>query len=56
MAPYGIAIPKNPPELTTAIQKALQKLMDDGDYDKILANWGLADAGIKTAEVNKALY
>ncbi|OJV26171.1 MAG: hypothetical protein BGO26_00405 [Actinobacteria bacterium 69-20] len=56
VAPYGIAIPKNPPELTTAIQKALQKLMDDGDYDKILANWGLADAGIKTAEVNKALY
>lgn len=56
VAPYGIAIPKNPPELTTAIQKALQKLMDDGSYEKILANWGLQDAGIKTAEVNKAIF
>jgi polar amino acid transport system substrate-binding protein len=56
VAPYGIALPKEPAELTTAIQKAMQKLMDDGDYGKILANWGLEDAGIKTAEVNKAVF
>lgn len=55
VAPYGIAIPKNPAELTTAVQKALQKLMDDGDYTKILDNWGLTDEGIKTATINKAV-
>lgn len=56
VAPYGIAIPKEPAELTGAVQKALQKLMDDGSYGKILDNWGLGEEGIKTAEVNKALY
>lgn len=56
VAPYGIAVPKEPAELTGAIQAALQKLMDDGDYGKILANWGLEDAGIKTAELNKAVF
>jgi polar amino acid transport system substrate-binding protein len=56
VAPYGIAIPKEPAELTTAVQKAMQKLMDSGDYGKILSNWGLDDAGIKTAEINKAIY
>lgn len=56
VAPYGVAVPKEPAELTTAVQKAMQKLMDDGDYQKILANWGLEDAGIKTAEVNKAIF
>ncbi|MEO7124987.1 MAG: ABC transporter substrate-binding protein [Nakamurella sp.] len=56
VAPYGIAIPKTPAELTSAVQKAMQKLIDDGSYGKILANWGLEDAGIKTAEVNKAIF
>jgi len=56
VAPYGIAVPKDPAGLTTAIQKALQKLMDDGSYQKILDNWGLGDSAIKTAEVNKAIF
>ncbi len=56
VAPYGIAIPKEPAQLTPAIQKAVQKLMDDGAYQKILANWGLEDAGITKAEINKAIY
>jgi len=56
VAPYGIAVPKDPAGLTTAIQKALQKLMDDGSYGKILDNWGLGDSAIKTAEVNKAIF
>jgi polar amino acid transport system substrate-binding protein len=56
VAPYGIAVPKQPAALTTAIQKALQKLMDDGSYQKILDNWGLGDSAIKKAEVNKAIY
>ncbi len=56
VAPYGIAVPKKPAELTTAVQAALQKLMDDGSYLKILANWGLDDAAITKAEVNVAVF
>jgi polar amino acid transport system substrate-binding protein len=56
VAPYGIALPKKPAELTTAVQRAVQKLMDDGDYAKILDNWGLSDGAIDKAEVNKAIF
>lgn len=56
VAPYGIAVPKQPAELTTAVQAALQKLIDDGSYVKILANWGLDDAAITKAEVNVAVF
>lgn len=56
VAPYGIAIPKEPAQMTAAVQAALQKLMDDGSYKKILDNWGLGDAAISKAEINKAVY
>ncbi len=55
-APYGIAIPKEPAELTTAIQAAMQNLMDTGSYAKILDNWGLSGGAITTAQVNGAVY
>ena len=55
-APYGIAIPKDPAELTPAIQAAMQHLMDSGDYQKILANWGLTGGAITTAQINGAVY
>ena len=55
-APYGIAIPKDPAELTPALQAAMQHLMDSGDYQKILANWGLTGGAITTAQVNGAIY
>jgi len=54
IAPYGIAIPKASTELTTAVQKALQKLIDDGSYGKILANWGVSSGAVKTATINAA--
>ncbi|MGI8417206.1 MAG: ABC transporter substrate-binding protein [Nakamurella sp.] len=54
IAPYGIAIPKNPAELTPLVQQAVQKLMDDGDYAKILSNWGVQAGAITKSEVNKA--
>lgn len=56
VAPYGVAVPKEPAELTDVVQAAMQKLMDDGDYGKILENWGLEDAGISKAEVNIAVF
>lgn len=54
VAPYGIAVPKEPAALTPAIQKALQKLIDNGSYTKILTNWGVASGGVKTATINAA--
>ena len=54
-APYGIAIPKEPAELTPAIQAAMQHLMDTGAYGKILDNWGLTGGAITTAQINAAV-
>lgn len=55
-APYGIAIPKDPAELTPAIQAAMQHLIDTGAYGQILDNWGLSGGAITTAAVNGAVY
>jgi polar amino acid transport system substrate-binding protein len=51
-APYGIAIPKSAGTLKTAIEAAVQHLMDDGSYAKILAHWGVSSGAIKSAEIN----
>lgn len=54
VAPYGIAVPKTPAELTPLVQQAMQKLMDSGSYTKILDNWGVQAGAISKSEVNKA--
>ncbi|KHK97406.1 ABC transporter substrate-binding protein [Microbacterium mangrovi] len=53
VAPYGIPVAKNS-QLTPVLQKAVQALIDDGTYGKILDKWGVADGGVKTAEINLA--
>jgi polar amino acid transport system substrate-binding protein len=54
-APYGIALKKDQGTYSQAIQGAVQALIDDGTYAKILAKWGLSTAGaITKAEVNPA--
>ena len=53
-APYGVALPKDPAALTTAVQLAMQKLIDSGAYMKILDNWGVGAGAITTAAVNGA--
>jgi polar amino acid transport system substrate-binding protein len=55
-APYGIAIPKNAPGMKEAVQAAVQKLMDDGTYKKILDNWGTGDGAIDDSKINGAIY
>lgn len=54
VAPYGIAIAKNAGTFKEAIQKAVQKLMDDGSYTKIMETWGLTDGAITEAKINGA--
>ena len=37
-----------------AVQAALQKLMDDGTYMKILKHWGVESGALDKAEINPA--
>src|SRR6478735_6788830 len=52
-APYGIPVAKNS-KLTPVLQKAVQSLIDDGTYKKILDKWGVADGAVTSAEINAA--
>ena len=46
LMPYGIGLRKESTELKSALEDALQEIMDDGDYDSILAEWGLESAAL----------
>ena len=50
--PQGIVVAKDDPELTKAVQAAVQKLMDDGTWQKILEAWGVKDGALDKAEIN----
>lgn len=52
-APYGIVLAKDG-GLAPAIQAALQSLIADGTYGKILTAWGVADGALTTATLNIA--
>jgi polar amino acid transport system substrate-binding protein len=41
---YGMAIPKNQPETTKAINEALKKIKANGVYDQLVAKWFEAPA------------
>ncbi|WP_434616535.1 ABC transporter substrate-binding protein [Arthrobacter sp. A5] len=51
VAPYGIPVAQNS-EFTPVLQKALQALIDDGSYTRILAKWGVESGGVQTAALN----
>ena len=51
-APQGIVVAKDDAELTEAMQKAMQHLMDDGTWKSILDSWGVEDASLTEAELN----
>lgn len=51
-AKHGIVIPKDQAELTEAVQKAVQKLMDDGTLKKIFDLYGASDSMMTKAELN----
>ena len=53
VAPYGIPVAKGS-KLTPVLKKTVQALIDDGTYGKILDKWGVADGGVKTADLNAA--
>ncbi len=53
VAPYGLAVKKDS-GMAEAVQAALQSLVDDGAYDKILSSWGVEDGGIAKITINGA--
>jgi polar amino acid transport system substrate-binding protein len=50
--PWGIAIDQKDSALRDAVNKALQELIDNGDYAKILDKWGVKGSAVKAATVN----
>ncbi|MFF4758305.1 ABC transporter substrate-binding protein [Streptomyces sp. NPDC001292] len=51
-APWGIAVAKNRSGLRDAVQKALQDLIDNGEYHQILETWGVAGSAVPRATLN----
>ncbi|MBV1937223.1 ABC transporter substrate-binding protein [Streptomyces sp. BV286] len=51
-APYGIAIAKSNTELRDALKAALDAIIKNGEYDKIIAKWGVDAGAVKEATLN----
>jgi polar amino acid transport system substrate-binding protein len=50
--PYGIGVRKEDTQLRDALQKALQALIDDGTYGRILDKYELQQGAVTTATIN----
>lgn len=50
--PYGIGLRKQDTALRDALQKAVQALIANGDYKKILEKWKVTQGAVTTATVN----
>lgn len=51
-APMGIAIEKNNTAMVNAVKAALDKLIHDGTYGKIMKQWGVSNIMIANPQVN----
>ncbi len=51
-APYGIGVRKDDVALRDALREALQAIIADGTYDRVLAKWDVAAGALKTASIN----
>lgn len=49
---YGIVLPKGSDELAHALQGAVQALIDDGTYTRILEKWGQTTGAVDKATIN----
>jgi polar amino acid transport system substrate-binding protein len=52
-APYGIAVPKGT-SMNKSVEGAINVLIADGTYLKILKKWGIAAGAVKKAALNDA--
>jgi polar amino acid transport system substrate-binding protein len=53
-APYGIAIPKNN-GMAPVLKSAMEALIKNGTYTKILTKWGIQSGAITTPQINGAV-
>lgn len=53
--PYGVALPKAKGDFAKAIQQAIQAIIDDGSYAKILAKYSADGGAVATSEINPAV-
>ncbi|EMF22601.1 ABC transporter substrate-binding protein [Streptomyces pseudogriseolus] len=51
-APYGIAVAKDDTQLRDALQTALDAIIENGEYQKVMDKWGVAEGAIDKAVVN----
>ncbi|MFC9858827.1 MULTISPECIES: ABC transporter substrate-binding protein [unclassified Streptomyces] len=51
-APYGIAVAKGNDQLTKAVQAALDAIIKSGEYEKIIAKWGVEAGAVTEAKIN----
>lgn len=51
-APYGYAVPKSS-KLGPAMAAAMQHLIDTGEYERILSQWGVETGLLKQAQINE---
>ncbi|GHE81132.1 hypothetical protein GCM10014715_40770 [Streptomyces spiralis] len=51
-APYGIAVGKSSTQLRDALQAAMNAIIKNGEYEKILQKWGAEDGAVKESAIN----
>ncbi|MCL8015698.1 ABC transporter substrate-binding protein [Streptomyces sp. AS02] len=51
-APYGIAVAKNNTELRDALKAALDAIIKNGEYEKVIKKWGVEDGSVTEATIN----
>jgi polar amino acid transport system substrate-binding protein len=51
-APYGIAVAKGNDQLSKAIQAAMNAIIKNGEYDKVIAKWGAETGAVTEATIN----
>jgi polar amino acid transport system substrate-binding protein len=50
--PYGIGVRKEDTQVRDALQKALQAVIDSGDYAKVLDKWNVKQGAVTSATIN----
>ncbi|MFE0251843.1 ABC transporter substrate-binding protein [Streptomyces sp. NPDC059010] len=51
-APYGIAVAKNNTQLRDALKAALDAIIKNGEYEKVIKKWGVEDGSVTEATIN----